>query len=152
MLKQNVPVRAAAQIKGDASHPELSGLITFTQLGRGVLVQANVCGLPQNGKGNAVFALHIHEGSQCTGNAEDPFADAGGHYNPGGTMHPYHAGDLPPLFANGGCAAMSVITDRFIVDEINERTVIVHANPDDFTSPPSGNAGKKIGCGKIFMR
>ena len=152
MLKQDAPVRAAAQISGDLPHSDLSGLITFTQLARGVLVQANVCGLPQNENGNAVFALHIHEGTECTGNAEDAFANAGGHYNPSGTMHPYHAGDLPPLFTNGSCAAMSVITERFTVDEINGRTIIIHANPDDFTSQPSGNAGKKIACGKIFMR
>ena len=148
MQKQDAPVRAAAQIMGDAAHPELLGLVTFTQLARGVLVQADVCGLPQD----AVFALHIHEGSECTGTAEDPFANARGHYNPDGREHPYHAGDLPPLFSNQGCASMSVLTNRFTVDEIINKTVIIHEKPDDFTSQPSGNAGKKIGCGNIFMR
>lgn len=152
MQRQDAPVRAAAQIMGDAAHPDLLGLITFTQLPRGVLVQANVCGLPQNNQGDAVFALHIHEGSSCSGTAEDPFASTGGHYNPNGMEHPYHAGDLPPLFGNQDCAAMSVLTYRFTVDEIIERVVIVHEKPDDFTSQPAGNAGKKIGCGKIFMR
>ena len=29
------------------------------------------------------------------------------------------------------------------------RAVIVHGNPDDLTSQPSGNAGPRVGCGLI---
>lgn len=45
---------------------------------------------------------------------------------------------------------MKVYTDRFYVDEIIGKTVIVHEDPDDFHTQPSGNAGKKIACGVIL--
>ena len=63
--------------------------------------------------------------------------------------HPYHAGDLPPLIGNDGFAYMSVLTNRFKIDEIINKVIVIHENKDDFTTQPSGNAGKKIGCGKI---
>lgn len=30
-----------------------------------------------------------------------------------------------------------------------KRTGVLHSAPDDFTSQPAGNAGKKIVCGEI---
>lgn len=147
------PPDAQAFIKGSKDYPDIKGIVFFYQLDGGVLVMAEVRGLPQSeGKCPAdVFAFHIHEGSSCTGTAEDPFAGAGGHYNPGGCPHPAHAGDLPPLFGNGGYAFTAVFTDRFSVADIVGRTVIIHASPDDFTTQPSGNSGKKIACGKITV-
>ena len=47
-----------------------------------------------------VFGFHIHSGAACSGTESDPFADTGTHYNPNDCPHPYHAGDLPPLFGN----------------------------------------------------
>ena len=38
-------------------------------------------------------------------------------------------------------------TDRFSVDEIIGRTVVIHSGPDDFRTQPAGNAGKTIACG-----
>ena len=80
----------------------------------------------------------------------DPFAGAMTHDNPENCAHPAHAGDLPPLFGNNGRAAAAVLTDRFTVREILGKTVIVHANRDDFTTRPSGDAGTKIACGEIM--
>ena len=64
-------------------------------------------------------------------------------------MHPQHAGDFPPLLGNHGKAYMKVFSDRFSVEEIIGKTVIVHSDPDDFRTQPSGNAGRKIACGII---
>lgn len=64
-------------------------------------------------------------------------------------VHPKHAGDLPPLLACQGSAYLSVKTDRFCVEDILGRTVVIHSDPDDFHSQPAGNAGKKIACGVI---
>ena len=45
---------------------------------------------------------------------------------------------------------MSVLTDRFSVSDILGRTLVIHISPDDFTTQPSGNSGKKIACGQIL--
>jgi Cu-Zn family superoxide dismutase len=142
---------AKAEIRGSKAYPELIGTVRFYQTKDGVLVSAEVYGLPHGGSGcnGGIFAFHIHEGTSCTGNAEDPFADVKTHYNPNNCKHPYHAGDLPPLFENNGRAFMVVLTDRFTVGEIMGRTVVIHASVDDFTSQPAGNAGAKIACGLI---
>lgn len=142
---------ALAAISGSKDYPQLSGTVRFYQMRRGVLVAAEVSGLPlASGQcGNKIFAFHIHSGNRCAGNETDPFADAMTHYNPDGCPHPAHAGDLPPLFANRGYAFQVFLTDRFSVREIIGKTVIIHSNPDDFTTQPAGNAGTKIACGQI---
>ena len=69
--------------------------------------------------------------------------------NSGRTEHPNHAGDLPPLLEASGKAYMTVLTGRFHVKEVIGRTVILHGDPDDFHTQPSGNAGIKLACGVI---
>jgi Cu-Zn family superoxide dismutase len=32
------------------------------------------------------------------------------------------------------------------------RSVVVHADPDDYKSQPAGNSGKRIACGVIVAR
>jgi Cu-Zn family superoxide dismutase len=43
-----------------------------------------------------------------------------------------------------------VLTDRFTLDEVIGRTVVIHALRDDFTTDPAGNSGEKIACGTIM--
>ena len=144
---------AAAYIKGSSKYSNLHGVVTFKQTPKGVWVSAEIYGLPYKNKcDSGIFAFHIHSGQSCTGNTEDPFSDADGHYNPEDCPHPYHARDLPPLFGNHGYARMSVLTDRFTVREIIGKVVIIHSQADDFKTQPSGNAGSKIACGKIFSK
>lgn len=139
---------AVAHIRGGADAACLSGQVRFYQERESVLVVAEISGLPQNSK-TGFFALHIHEGKKCGGQA---FAETGGHYNPKGAAHPCHAGDLPPLMQCCGCAYLAVRTDRFRVQEIIGRTVVIHGDPDDFRSQPAGNAGTKIACGVICQQ
>lgn len=143
--------QAAANLTGSVSYPGLSGAVRFYQTDGGVIVLAEVAGLPKSDAScqERIFGFHIHEGNDCGGNMDDPFADAMSHYNPGGCKHPYHAGDLPPLFGNDGHALSMFLTDRFSVDEVIGRTIIIHDHPDDFTTQPSGNSGTKIACGII---
>lgn len=142
--------QAVAHLLGSSDYPDLMGSVQFYQMSGGVLVAAEVTGLPQPmAQSHGVFGFHIHSGSQCRGTAADPFADALTHYNPEGVSHPYHAGDMPPLFGNHGDAFQVFFTDRFSVREIVGKTVIVHSGADDFTSQPAGNAGQKIACGII---
>lgn len=142
---------AAAYIKGSAAYPGISGSVKFLQVRKGVMVTAEISGLPHSQESckGGIFGFHIHEGASCSGNAEDAFADVKTHYNPDGCAHPYHAGDMPPLFENNGYAYMSFLTDRFNVSDIIGRTVVIHSGPDDFNTQPGGNSGKKIACGEI---
>lgn len=143
--------RAIAYVYGSAQYPHLQGRVTFHQIQDGVVVTAEVHGLPTGEKcETGVFGFHIHQGMNCSGNEKDPFADTGGHYNTTDCPHPYHSGDLPPLFSNNGYAFMSVLTNRFSVKEIIGKTIIIHEKPDDFTTQPSGNSGAKIACGEII--
>lgn len=142
---------AKAIINGSNDYPNIRGNVYFYETNDGVLLCANVTGLPHStGKCNyRVFGFHIHEGISCTGNANDPFADAKTHYNPYDCPHPQHAGDLPPLFENQGNAFMVFLTQRFNVNEVIGRTIIIHDMPDDFVTQPSGDSGNKIACGII---
>ena len=142
---------ASAELRGSAAYPNLRGKVSFYQVGSKVLVTAAVEGFPnENGKClYPVYVMHIHTGASCTGNIADPFADTESHYNPNGCAHPYHAGDLPPLFSNKGSAWSAFVTDRFTVREIINRTVVIHERADDFKTQPSGDSGKKIACGVI---
>ncbi len=138
---------AVAIMSGGKEAPFLFGKVKFHQKDNGVLVVADIGGLPKTQTG--FFGFHIHSGSSCGG---DDFSDSGTHYNPENTHHPLHAGDLPPLMSCGRVAHLEVLTDRFNVSEIIGKTVIIHSNPDDFTTQPSGSAGTKIACGVIERR
>lgn len=145
---------ALANLMGSDSFPNIQGQARFYQTAYGVVVVTEIMGLPSvtNSCASPIYALHIHAGNSCTGNMADPFANAGTHYNPYGCPHPYHAGDLPPVWNADGYAFSACLTDRFSVDEIVGRTVILHAGLDDFTSQPAGNAGEKMACGEIRRR
>lgn len=129
----------------------VSGTVRFFETTAGVLVYAEIRGLPDmrgDCRGN-IFGFHIHEGKECSGTTSDPFADTGSHYNPHNCLHPWHAGDMPPLFGANGLALSVFLTDRFNCREIIGKTVVIHAMPDDLTTQPSGGSGAKIACGVI---
>ena len=148
----NLFSNVVAKISGGNGYPDLRGKATFVQTDRGVLVTVKVRNLPENSLcDGGIFAMHIHEGENCVGDTADQFSGAKTHYNPQNCLHPYHAGDLPPLIGNNGFAYLSVLTDRFTVSEIIDKVIIIHENKDDFTTQPSGNPGTKIGCGKITI-
>ena len=143
--------QAGAVITGSSLFPTIQGYVNFYQTSHGVLITAQIYGLPDSNEPCApnIYAFHIHEGDSCTGTAADQFADTGSHYNPHNCTHPAHAGDLPPLLSNHGQAFISFLTDRFTVNEVIGRTIMIHGGTDNFTSQPSGNSGSKIACGRI---
>lgn len=142
---------AAAHIRGSEEFPDIKGVVQFYKAEQGVLVITEVMQLPSGNKicDKGIYAVHIHEGAECTGNTMDPFANAMTHYNPDNCGHPYHAGDMPPLFENEGYALTVFVTNRFKVEDVIGKTVIVHDKRDDFTTQPSGDSGRKIACGVI---
>ena len=139
---------AVARITGGVEAPQLAGCVEFYQGSGCILVVARIFGLPKESE-TGFFGFHIHQGRDCSGVG---FSGTDGHYNPMGQMHPEHAGDMPPLLSCQGNAYLSFKTDRFSVNDVAGRTVVIHSNPDDFYSQPAGNAGKKIACGTICKR
>lgn len=139
---------AKAKIRGSKNFPNLKGIVYFKENSNSVLVTAKIEGLPQS-KDTCLgrfFGMHIHEGSSWSWNVNDEFANVENHFNPAKCPHPFHVGDLPPLIENNGIAYMSVMVGKFKVSDIVVRTIIIHEMPDDFTTQPKGNSGKKIGC------
>lgn len=151
MIMPDTPPSAIAQVRGDMSFPRINGEVRFYQLDRGVLVQAEIDGLPVDPQPCApnVYAMHIHESGNCTGTAVDPFANVGGHFNPTNCPHSAHAGDLPSLLGNDGFAWSETYTERFAVEDVLGRALVIHAGADDQMTQPMGLAGRKIGCGVI---
>ena len=151
MMLSNIFYNAKAHIKGGKKYPNIDGIVTFKETKDGVLVTAKINGLPQSKdhcKGR-FFGFHIHEGTDCTGNLTDEFANAKSHLNPTNCPHPFHIGDLPPLIENNGNAYMNVLINKFKITDILGKVVIIHDSPDDFTTQPNGHSGTKIACGKI---
>ena len=129
------------------------GEATFEQVGDKVHVMVFAQGL----KPNAEHGFHIHEAGDCS---SGDGMSAKGHFNPLGKPHgdpksgERHAGDLPSLKAGkDGRAKLDVTVDLITVRpgpaSIVGRGLIIHADPDDYKTQPTGNAGARIACGVI---
>lgn len=134
---------AVAEVSGGKDYPTICGIVEFYLLEKGAIVVASIEKLPTTATN--IFAFHIHNGETCN----DNFAESGTHFNPTNQEHPNHVGDMPPLFSNNGEAWTAFLDQRFNVQDIIGKVVIIHDNPDDFTTQPSGNSGNKIACGII---
>ena len=129
------------------------GEATFVQAGDKVRVIV----FAQNLKPDGAHGFHIHEVGDCS--SGDGMSTKG-HFNPHGKPHgdpssgERHAGDLPALQAakNGRAkldVMMDVITLRPGPANVIGRGLIIHADPDDYKTQPTGNAGARIACGVI---
>ena len=146
------PLLATAQLQPTKGNKTF-GEATFEQVGDKVKVVVFVQGL----KPGQEHGLHIHEAGDCS---SGDGMSAKGHFNPHGKAHAAHtsaerhAGDLPSLVANKqGRANVQVEIDGISLTagpaNIIGRGLIVHADPDDFKTQPTGNAGARIACGVI---
>ncbi|WP_307258367.1 superoxide dismutase family protein [Oikeobacillus pervagus] len=147
---------ARARIIGGPLARNLEGYVFFFEEPNGTEVYVEVSGLPKfrpgRGKQKQIgpHGFHIHEYGNCeVGNKNDPFKAAGEHWNPYNQPHGNHPGDFPVLFSNDGYARMSFFTNKFRVDDIIGKSVVIHQGPDDYQSQPSGDAGKRLACGVI---
>lgn len=152
-------IAAVANIQGSLDAPELRGRVYFTPAMGGVMVTVNITGLPPYSPASesraqpiGPFGFHIHERSCDVGNPNDPYQGCGGHYNPDNQPHGNHAGDLPVIgFNKSRRAYMTFFTDRFNIEDIIGKSIIIHQNPDDYRSQPAGGSGKRIGHGNIEL-
>lgn len=153
-------VGAEAIVQGGPLAPEINGMVRFMDVPGGTWVSVEInSGLPRYrpavGEEDPVgpHGFHIHEFGDCqVGDPENPFMAAGEHWNPNSQPHGNHAGDFPVLFSNGGRAKMCFFTDRFKVQDVVGRSVIIHLNPDDYRTQPAGDTGKRLACGVIRSR
>lgn len=132
----------------------VSGKVTLTELNGRLRVEAQVAGLTPGEHG-----FHVHEAGDCS--APDA-SSAKGHFNPAGKVHGHHAGserhggDMPNLVANAaGEARFSGDIEGLGLSGTNGvvgRSIVIHADPDDYKSQPAGNSGKRIACGTIVAR
>lgn len=145
--------RAEAKLEA-RSGSLVAGIVTFSQSGDKLRIEAKVSGLTPGEHG-----FHVHESGDCS--AQDA-SSAKGHFNPGAKPHGHHgsaerhAGDMPNLVADAaGNATLRIDMGMLTLDNapagIVGRSVVVHADPDDYKSQPAGNSGKRIACGTIKM-
>jgi Cu-Zn family superoxide dismutase len=144
--------RAFAHLEPTRGH-KVSGAVHFYQVDGRVRVVAKVSGLVPGRE----HGFHIHEAGDCS---SGDGMSAKGHFNPFGRLHGHfsgaerHAGDLPALKADAdGFGGLEIELDQITVTagpaSIVGRSVIVHADPDDYRTQPTGNAGARIACGVI---
>lgn len=145
------PVTKAVAPLSPLGSSGVSGSVTFTKTEGGVKVAAKLSGLTEGAHG-----FHVHEFGDCS--APDG-SSAGGHFNPANAPHAgpteahRHAGDMGNVSAGKEGTATVEYVDTHVSFEgpnsILGRGVIVHANPDDLKTQPTGNAGGRIACGVV---
>jgi Cu-Zn family superoxide dismutase len=135
------------------SGSSVRGQLKVVDAAGGVLITGEVSGLTPGQHG-----IHVHAVGDCSA----PDAEsAGGHFNPTSLRHggpkgrEHHAGDLGNIEANASGVAkvnitgadLSLAADR--PDGIRGRALVIHAQPDDEKTDPSGNSGARVACGVI---
>ena len=152
MTTPEEPLRATAALQPTKGNKTI-GEATFEQVGNKVRVIVFAQGLrPEREHG-----FHIHEAGDCS---SGDGMSAKGHFNPHGKPHgdpksaERHAGDLPALKAGKDGRAkidveMDVITLTPGPANIVGKGLIIHADPDDYKTQPTGNAGARLACGVI---
>ncbi len=135
---------------------EKIGTAELNEVAKGVVVELKADGLPPG-----LHGFHFHEKGVC----EAPsFESAGAHFNPTDAKHGAeheegpHAGDLPNIevdeegsvnvTVNAEDVSLSDNDDVSLVDS-DGTALVIHENPDDGKTQPTGDAGDRIACGVI---
>jgi Cu-Zn family superoxide dismutase len=148
----HAPQPMAATIMAPLGTSTAQGHVHFQQQSDGnVQVTADLTGLPPN----STHGFHVHDKGACTNYGND----AGPHYNPTNAPHAspdaasHHAGDFGNVTADDKGEVHTTFTTRSIsvggTNDVVGHAVILHANPDDLTTQPSGNAGARVACGVV---
>jgi len=149
----NAPLfeRAKVQLQS-RSKSKVQGEVMMMADGENTVIRYDVLGL----KPNSMHGMHIHQIGDCS--APDA-TSAGDHFNPSGKPHggpgttERHVGDLGNLQADAKGRAQGEMRVPGLVmsgaQTFIGRSLVVHANPDDLKSQPSGNSGPRIACGII---
>ena len=147
----NVPTAKLAVGTLQSANGAPAGTVVLVAAGDVVTINVAVIGLPKG-----IHGLHLHTTGRC--DAPD-FKSAGGHLNPHnmqhGTANPAgsHLGDLPNLVADSygaGTVTATLRDSRSTVEaalfDADGTAIVIHADPDDNRTEPSGNSGARIAC------
>ena len=146
---ESAPASVAVATLEPRSGSKVTGTARVTPSASGVVVLVTVQDASPGEHG-----VHIHEKGDCS----DPAANsAGPHFNPnsgahhGGPNTPVrHGGDLGNINVNSSGGGLLVVTvSDLSVDNVVERSVVVHEKQDDLQSDPAGNSGARIACGVL---
>jgi Cu-Zn family superoxide dismutase len=145
---------AATATLAPTTNQTAKGTVHLTERGDGsVLVEVDLTSVPPG-----VHGFHIHDQGEC---GPDGMA-AGGHFNPTNAQHgapdapSHHAGDFGNVTADANGNVKTKFSTRAVTVSPSSSSavghaVILHANPDDLTTQPTGNAGGRIACGVVTL-
>lgn len=164
LLVAALPATAPAKAKPSAvadlvdAEGKSHGRAIVSESADGLSLEVKATGLTPGAHG-----LHVHAVGKC--DAPD-FASAGGHWNPTAHQHGQknpqgaHGGDAPNLVANAkgkakaksrlGAGALSTGASPLL--DADGAAVVIHADPDDQMTDPSGKSGKRVLCGVLNVR
>jgi Cu-Zn family superoxide dismutase len=161
LLSSPVAAPAAAQEASAAAKATMQdaqgkavGTVMLTPAPKGVVIRAELTGLPTGWHG-----FHIHAVGKC----EAPFQSAGGHFNPESHKHGVavdqgmHAGDLPNLYVGKDGTVTVEVIDTMVslgpggnsLFDADGSSLVVHAKADDYKTDPAGDSGDRIACGVV---
>jgi Cu-Zn family superoxide dismutase len=142
------PSQAAAT---QPSNKDVTGTLSFAQQDQDVHVTGDLTGLSPGKHG-----IHIHAKADMS----DPqLKSAGPHWDNGGKHHhggpdvaEHHTGDLGNITADdSGKAHVDAMLKNVKLDDLNGKSVIIHAGEDDLKSDPAGNSGGRVAGGEIVV-
>lgn len=131
-----------------------AGTITVIQNSDGLVFKPNLTGLNAG-----MHGFHIHQNPSCEPEMKDgkrvAAAAAGGHYDPtnagthSGPDGGGHKGDLPMIEVDSTGAQQEVTINGLTLNDLKNRSLVVHERRDDYSSDPAGDSGARIACGVI---
>ena len=143
------PLVPSALIKTDGT---AGGTLSFEDSADGVSLAINASGLTPG-----VHGVHLHAVGKCDG---PEFESAGAHWNPTSRKHGRdnpegaHLGDLAniEIGVNGsGKSVVAVGATQNALADADGTSLVIHADPDDYKTDPSGNSGSRIACAVISV-
>lgn len=150
------PLGGEAVVRMQSTTGAQLGSLAVNRTTNGIRITGALTGLPPG-----IHGIHFHQAGRCH---RPDFESAGGHVNPNNSQHglenPFgpHSGDLPNItVSSAGTVNVDLSTTRLSLFQggpgwlfdADGSALIVHQDPDDQRTDPSGNSGARIACGVI---
>jgi Cu-Zn family superoxide dismutase len=130
------------------------GVAVLWQGSGGVSVTVDLQGMDAG-----AYGIHVHETGKCD---KPRFESAGAHWNPKGRRHGSlnrrgaHRGDMANVTVPTGeqgyqfeIRKARLASGDFPMLDSDGAALVIHAEPDDYKTDPSGNSGERMVCGAI---